>query len=174
MHLLLQMNWCQKEKHHHHRGPGSKGAKTNVTHRAPHKGHCSSGLCGAVKYGQRLRFTAVPASNKGNPSILILNCIAKLLINQDSIKQIHGAKRIPRESLWEQGELHQTMNPLYCVLKAWLPSIKAVARMLQICWLVSLQKGHKCLQKKGTAQMPTGRDKHVLHHACAHRETMLS
>lgn len=34
-----------------------------------------------VKYGQRLRFTAVPASNKRNSSILILNCIAKLLIN---------------------------------------------------------------------------------------------
>lgn len=68
---------CQEEEHGHHR----EGAKANLTQRAPDKRRCSSAFCAALKCGQRLHFTAVPASNKRNPPISILNCIAKLLIN---------------------------------------------------------------------------------------------
>lgn len=45
------------------------------------KGSAPRAFCGAVRGGQRLCFTAVPASNRRKTSISALNCIAKPLIN---------------------------------------------------------------------------------------------
>ena len=61
--------------------PAGRGRRQTLPREPQTKDAAPQAFCGAVKYGQRLRFTAVTASKKRNPSILILNYFAKLLIN---------------------------------------------------------------------------------------------